>query len=202
MASQFPLISTPESLKAYETGADFINSEEEMALQSSDEPNTESNALAEAHDEGECESGHDTNMDMDPDFDTFFMPDPAPPDTNFETEIANTVKYVHFFADNSKDKHVVPIDIEPLTGKANYQEWAVKMECLLKLHQVWCTVDASIEPLYPGHEHYIWYQHMEAVAVSCVLAHVAPSVYEEMAHFSCQKNPVKLWYALWCRYGQ
>lgn len=186
---------------------------------------------ANAHMDIDCDSSSNSNTNSNdtfvlslrstpnPDADPFTLP------ITFESEIENTLKYIHFFfstasgstsTSTTKDNHKltntststsststssIPLSIPQLTGSENYPEWALKMEFLLKLHRVWCTVDGSVESLYPGHEYYVWYQHMEAVAMSCILAHVSQQVYADMAHFECARSPVRVWYALWMRYG-
>ncbi|CAL5875207.1 uncharacterized protein PFLUO_LOCUS9511 [Penicillium psychrofluorescens] len=112
-----------------------------------------------------------------------------------------TLKHLDFFANNTVDKHYMAMDIAPLTGKDNFAEWAVKMECLLKMRQVWAVVDAQLEPLPANHESFLVYHHMETVALTCILSHLAPNVYDDMIQQAWQRNPVSLWYSLGVQYG-
>ncbi|KAJ5815674.1 hypothetical protein N7474_007451 [Penicillium riverlandense] len=112
-----------------------------------------------------------------------------------------TPRHLDFFANNTIDKHYMAMDIAPLSGKDNFAEWVVKMESLLKMHQVWAIVGAQLEPLPTNHEPFLVYQHMETVALTCILSHLAPNVYDDMIQQAWQRNPVSLWYSVGVQYG-
>ncbi|KUM62695.1 hypothetical protein ACN42_g4408 [Penicillium freii] len=91
-------------------------------------------------------------------------------------EQARTAKHVRFFMNTTHDKHLVPIEVPPLTGYNNWDPWLSAMRLLFRQHSVWPIVTAELQPLSPGHNLYLWYQRMCDCAIALIYANVSEEV--------------------------
>ncbi|CAG8890025.1 unnamed protein product [Penicillium egyptiacum] len=91
-------------------------------------------------------------------------------------EQARTVKHVKFFMNNSHDKHFIPFEFPALVGNENWDPWLAGMYLLFRQHSVWPVVTASLQPLPPGHNLYLWYKRMCDCAVALIYANVSDVV--------------------------
>jgi hypothetical protein len=118
-------------------------------------------------------------------------------------EQAKTLKHVKFFMNTTHDKHFIPIEVTPLTGHGNWEQWLSSMRLLFRQHSVWSVVTSELQPLPPSHNLYLWYRRMCDCAIGLIYANVSEEIRKSACfmHTACDDDPEVLISHLYVHYS-
>lgn len=151
----------------------------------------------------------DLTIDSESDFSASSVDSDEDENNSFQEEAQveeeqQTLRHLDFFLDHSKDKHFIPLTIEPLTGTENYKSWLIGIELLMRQHQVWQLAIGEIGPLDESHDRYLWWELMRDVAITCIFANVSPEIRKDPC-FVCavdNKDPELIMQMLWMHFSE